>query len=153
MITELISPASTAENAFIGYYSHCLKLAVEVYVRLHQPVLSKINFLMVLQPRNKYCGHLTDGGCNLKLVRLFTVQWAGIFIMIQRYILLRLHLATGVRLLPVLVLLPSPLALSLSDDLKKMESVSRGLDKNIGSVFEARAGYHRLMNVFPTTIT
>jgi hypothetical protein len=93
----------------------------------------------------------------LKPVRLFVVKWSGIYNMIQCYIQLRPFLDVGVwvGMMPLLELLLTPVEhaviLSLFEDLKKFESVSKGLQKANGSLFEARSGCDWLMGLFPVT--
>ena len=62
--TTNISLANKAHKPFIGCYSHRLNLAVKFCVRPQQPLLAKINSLMILLSSKKYCGRLREGGCK-----------------------------------------------------------------------------------------
>ena len=77
--------------------------------------------------------------------------------MLQRYILMRPFLNVGVwlNMVPVLTLLPSPVehatVLEIFEDLKKFEELSKMLQKENGSLADARSGCDWLREKFPIT--
>lgn len=117
----------------------------------------QINSLMILLMTKKNAGYLKEGGCDHRLIKLFVVKWSGIFMMLQRYILMRPFLNVGVwvHMIPVLTLLPSPVEhvqiLEIFEDLKKFEELSKMLQKDNGSLADARSGCDWLREKYPVT--
>lgn len=152
-----IALAHLADKPFIGCYSHRLNLAVKAHLVNHEELLQKVNSLMILLSSKKNAGRLRRGGCKLKPVKLFLIKWSGIFNTVQRYLKLRPFLNVGfwVTFQPILERLPNPAEhntlTEMFEDLKKFESVSKGLQEKNGNLKDARIGVNWLMEIFPDT--
>jgi hypothetical protein len=152
-----IALAHLADKPFIGCYSHRLNLAVKLHLVTHEHLLQKVNSMMSLLSSKKNCGRLRRGGCKLKPVKLFVIKWSGIFNMVQRYLQLRPFLIAGfwVNFQPLLERLPNAVEhntlTEMFEDLKKFESVSKGLQEMKGTLKDARTGFDWLMEIFPDT--
>lgn len=150
-----ISLAGKAGKPFIGCYSDRLDMGVKVYLHHHQATVRKITALMALLSTKKYCNLLKKEGCDVIPVKLSSDKWEATYMMLERYFLIYPHLSEGVwtRMPAVLVLLPDRSAQSLMrtvfDGMKMFESVSLGLRKVNGSLFEARTGFDWLTCMFP----
>lgn len=150
-----ISLAHKAQRPFIGCYSDRLDMGVKVYLHHQQHILRKITALMALLSTKKYCNLLKEGGCDINPMKLSSEKWEATYMMLEQYFLIFPYLSEGVwtHMPSVLALLPNSHDQSLMrvvfDGLKRFESVSLGLRKVNGSLFEARTGFDWLICMFP----
>ena len=150
-----ISLAAKAIRPFIGCYSDRLDMGVKVYLHHHQATVSKITALMALLSTKKYCNLLKKGGCDVIPVKLSSDKWEATYKMLEQYFLIYPYLSEGVwtRMPAVQAMLPDrsdqSLMRTVFDGMKRFESVSLGLRKVNGSLFEARTGFDWLICMFP----
>ena len=149
--------ARRSGKPFLGCFSHRLNLGVKVFLRPYRVELELVNSLMVALSSKKNCGRLRAGGCKLRPVRQHEIRWSGTFRMVKQYLAIRpfLNVHPWNVLNAILVLLPSPVQdarlLNLYDDLKKFESISKGLQRADGTLYEARFALDWLSDKYPET--
>ena len=144
----------------IGCSSHIFQLAVSKWLEPHEKHLAQIQAVMVALSYPKQAGILRNEGIKLAAVTQNVTRWSSTYSMSKRYMLMKddLHkLVSEKKLDPrgpvslnLLSLAETEVMSGVLNELEKMEKVSKILQKDECTIWEARHIFDWAINQWPS---